>query len=287
METWAIVAAIAATASAVGTVALALLARGQLRVLRDQVAQGQAGVAAAARSADAADATLRESIHARASESAPRVIVLLEEPEWPPFLDMSRPYVSGGEQPPLEVLGQSQQVDPAREFVESVDSNSFLWFKIRGVVVNEGKGTGRVRIGPFARFVSGDALGFQDIPIPAAVGAVSSGEYRLGPGSVALFEWGDGKPVKDWIDIDNRTFCFQQITVWSFDNATVDYTFVELRGRPLEPGTRPDAWFLSELPGAVGTFVYETRRTFGANAPTPPAPWDELAGAIATPVASR
>ncbi len=71
METWAIVAAIAATAGGLGTLALATLAWRQLNTLQRQVAQGQVEVDAARRSADAADAAVQASIRARIDQSAP------------------------------------------------------------------------------------------------------------------------------------------------------------------------------------------------------------------------
>ncbi len=205
----------------------------------------------------------------------PRVVVLLEQPEWPPFLDETRPYVSGGEPSPLEVPGQSQVVEESREFVESADKDKLLWFKVRGVLVNEGVGTARVRVGPHnVRFVTGNALGFVHIPAPARVGPVGNHEYRLSPGAVALFEWGDGKSVGDWINSGDEAMYPLQITTWAFDNSTIDITYVKMSGRPLVRGPRPDSWFLS-TPDSAGTYVYETQRLYGANAPMPPAPWVE------------
>jgi len=97
MVDWNSIVAIGTIASALGSLAVAGLARGQLTTLRTQVSDAARGVEAAQTSADAAQvaataaqAAALDSSKARADDDAPRVIALMEEPKWSPLLDSQR-----------------------------------------------------------------------------------------------------------------------------------------------------------------------------------------------------
>jgi hypothetical protein len=180
--------------AALATVVVVVLTLKTLKALHEQVKIGQDAATAARESADAAEDAVREAAKTRIDDQAPRVVVLMETPEWPPFIDRSRSSAPGGGQPTLlDTLGQSEVANSTEPYYFNAQRSWFLWFRTRGVLINEGNGTARVSLGGTARFIEGksDLLG-HEVPIPPRIGTEPFPEYILHPGDQAFFEWGDG-----------------------------------------------------------------------------------------------
>lgn len=257
MEWWEILAKFGPFVGALATVGLAWLALRQLQALRkqvgqgqEQVRQGQANVVAGQRSAQAAEqsaeaaiAAVRASSRARIDQEAPRVVALFESPQWPPLVDATRSVVQGGQPSHLDALGQSYVVEANNEFIFPAESGYAMWFRMRGILVNEGKATANVHLDRLARFIEGASplLGGAHVAVPPQVGCPGEHQYALRSGETALFEWGAGKPLKDWAcarmqySADNPSgICWLDITVTSFDASVVDKIYVSLRAAPIE-----------------------------------------------------
>lgn len=294
LQDWADLGTVAA---AVVSAALVFLALRQLGALRRQVQQGQGALEASQRSADAArqsadaaELTVRESMRARVDQEAPRVIVLMDAPEWPPFIDHSRSTMPYANEPRLlERLGQASVVgdEPVGDtFIFDEQASWFMWLRTRGVLINEGRGTARVRVDGEARFVKSASdlyrAGTVEVRIPPRVGAAANREYLLRPGEAAVFEWAYGHPLEDWADAyTNPTppnphgAGFVSITSADyFEHGVIDFVFAEFAGRPIEPVPgRQGHWRLvrdSEV--NMGLTVYPSHRVYrteGHNLPEP------------------
>jgi hypothetical protein len=176
--------------------------------------------------------------------------------------------------------------DPNQEFYFDQDKDQFLWLLTRGLLINEGKGTARVRLDGEAQFIDGTSpfAGDRQIVTPPAVGTPQHREYLLRPGEVALFEWGYGHRLADWADAyenpnrpDLSGRCFLTVTIFDFqENGVIDHIYIELSGRPIEPiPGKTAAWCLTRNPREVlGTSIYPTRRTYRTEPRTEqPPPW--------------
>ena len=173
-----------------------------------------------------------------------------------------------------------------RSFYFDQDKDQFLWLLTRGLLINEGTGTARVRLDGEAQFIDGTSpfTGDRQIETPPAVGTPQHREYLLRPGEVALFEWGYGHRLADWADAydypnrpDPSGRCFLTVTILDFqDNGVVDHIYIELAGRPIEPiPGKTAAWCLTRTPReALGTSIYPTRRTYRTEPHSDqPPPW--------------
>lgn len=271
--------------AALATIGLVFLALVQLRSLRQQVTQGQDAVAAAKTSAEAAEAAVLESARVRTDEQAPRVIAVMETPEWPPFIDRTRSHMPGGGEPSLlDTLGQSALAG-SQPFVFDTERDWLMWLRVRGVLINEGRGTARVRLDGPARFVEVESAlaGVQDlVPMPPTVGTPDRREHLLRPGQAAVFEWGAGHPLGKWADAHENPrprnplgACFMIVTVFDwFEYGVVDYIHLEMTGRPIVPVQgRLGHWVTPEsLDGHVDITVYPTLRMYRAEGEQPPEP---------------
>ncbi|MGH7930736.1 MAG: hypothetical protein ACREQV_23440 [Candidatus Binatia bacterium] len=270
--------------AALATLALVYFALRNLRELGKQVNVGQDAATAARESAKAADDAVRESARMRADEQAPRVLALMEAPQWPPLVDRSRRGMPGGGEPMLlETLDQSE-VAGSEPYIFDEQSSWFMWFRTKGVLLNEGRGTARVRLNGDARFFAGrsELVGDREIPEPPRVGAPNRKEYLLRPGDVALFEWAYGHPLSEWADAHKHPLppnpmgaCFFSITVFDWlSSGTVDHIFVVLEARPIEPiPNRQGQWRLtSAMDDNVGLTVYPSVRMYQSEGTVPPQP---------------
>jgi len=77
----------------------------------------------------------------------------------------------------------------------------------RGVLINEGRSTARVRLDGEARFIEGESplMPGANILSPPTVGTFGGPDYLalehiLRPGEVALFEWASGHQLKAWAE---------------------------------------------------------------------------------------
>ena len=279
--------------AALATVVVVLLTLRTLRALHEQVKVGQDAATAARESADAAEDAVREAAKTRIDDQAPRVVVLIENPEWPPFIDRSRSSAPvGADLSLLDTLGQSSVANSTELYQFDAHKSWFLWFRTRGVLINEGKGTARVSIGRAARFIEGESrlLGQEVLHVPPRIGTDLFPEYILRPGEKALLEWGDGHTLGDWADArDNpdppnpHGACILRITVFDWlSSGVVDHHYVLLQGRPIWPVPNMQGqWRLLNSPHMeVGLTSYPPNRTYRAyheeGAHFAPAPWEPV-----------
>lgn len=278
--------------AAVATIVLVVLTRRTLKALHEQIAVGQDAATAARQSADAAQDAVQEAVKTRIDDHAPRVVVLFEEPQWPPFIDRTRSRMpGGGELSLLQSLGQSEVAGGPYYFDEQ--ASWLLWFRTRGVLVNEGRGTARVRLDGDARFIAGTStlLGSEsEIPVPPQVGAPINQEYLLRPGDRALFEWGYGHPLSEWADARENPdppnphgACFLVVTVFDWlSSGVIDHHYTLLQARPIQPvpGRQGQWQIISETGYDVGLVTFPPQRTYRAyheeGSYFAPAPWQEM-----------
>lgn len=191
-----------------GTLVLAIAALCQGRRIREQLdlgdrqattAEGQAK--SAMDSANVASQVHREAMRSRVDQDAPGVVVFLERPE-PPRIDAQRHGMPNGNE--MRLLApesfERSRLASGSEFVFEQDRNAFLWFYGRGLLVNEGRTSARVRLSGEGRFVEGRSplAGDECIKIPVTEGEGLHELAILRPGGFALFEWAGGHTVGDW-----------------------------------------------------------------------------------------
>lgn len=271
--------------AAMANVGLVIFAVVQLILLRRQVklSQGQTKAAAdtvvaARETVEASRAAIVESARVRVDERAPRVVALMESPQWPPLVDKSRSAMPLANELRLwdgRSVAQSFEASPSQHFVFDRDKSWFMWFRANGALVNEGAGTARVRLDGEAHFIEGRSHLHRDVDIqlPPSVGTPDRKEYLLRPGEVALFEWAYGHTLEEWADAYEHPnppnplgAGFLTVTVFDyFEHGVVDYIFIETGARPIVPvpNTRGQ-WMVpherEEVP--IGLTVYPTRRTY-------------------------
>ncbi len=266
---WEAVGATATALAALASLAVLVVAVYQLRLLRRQVFDAAAGVAAAERAAQAATDAAVEASRGRADATAPQVIVNLDKPSWPPFLDRTHtgmPMADGIRLLSPESIRAARLGAPGEEFLFDRDSTQFLWFVTSGQIINEGRGSARIRLDGEGHF---DDAGQGD-------------EVLLRPGEERGFRWATGLSLGEWAarhatPVSGRGFL--SFTIMDFqEHGVIDHVFVELGARPLEPvPSIAGGWRLSEDgSGHIGVTIYPTRRTYrwdwGRQPPREP-PW--------------
>jgi hypothetical protein len=284
---------IATALVAIANLVLVFFALRNLQALKDQIRVGQDAATAAKESADAAAETVREATRTRVDDQAPRVVVLMETPTWPPYVDRQRHAMpGGGERTLYETIGQSE-VAGSQPYFFDAHKSWLMWFCTRGVLINEGNGTARVRLDGSARFIAGESEIFgadRPIPVPPKIGSEPFPEYVLRPGDAALFEWGDGHTLGDWADAyvdahppNPRGACFLVVTVMDWlSSGVIDHNYVLLQARPIEPVPGMQGqWQLRSSPhGEVGVGIYPPQRTYRAHHEEgtyfAPAPWQDM-----------
>ncbi|WP_152603629.1 hypothetical protein [Amycolatopsis rifamycinica] len=289
---------IAAVAN-VGLVVFALvqlwLLRRQVNLAQDQTKAATEAVEAARDSVDASRSAVVESARIRVDERAPRVVALMEAPRWPALIDETRSMMPGGGELRLwhhRSLAQSAEASPAEPFVFPRDENWFMWFRINGVLVNEGAGTARVRLDGEAHFIEGSSPLIpreSNIPVPPPVGTLDRQEYLLRSGESALFEWAYGHPLKEWADAYENpnppnpfSAAFLVVTVFDyFEHGVMDHIYIETGCRPIVPVPNAHGqWTVPQDSAEVaqGLTVYPTRRTYRSEprGDMKPPPWEEV-----------
>ncbi|MEV6908321.1 hypothetical protein [Amycolatopsis sp. NPDC051071] len=269
---WQILADIGTFVAALANIGLVSFAVVQLMLLRrqvhlasDQTKAARETVDVARESAEVARNAVLEAGRIRVDEQAPRVIALMEEPAWPPLVDQTRSGMPGGGELPLlhhRSLAASWDATSAKPFVFDGQRGWFMWFKMRGVLVNEGHGTARVRLDGDAQFIEGRSSLLpnqtRNTPVPPAVGTVDRNEYLLRPGESAIFEWGYGHTLSEWADAfenpnppNPNGSCKLGVTVFDyFDHGVIDHIFIEMAARPIKP-----------VPGAHGQWTVPHERS--------------------------
>lgn len=283
-----IISAIGAVAAAIAAASAARSGRGAARTAAKQLPELQKQVeinAAQAKAADeqvvlaqemlkAATAAVREAARARTDERAPLVVALLEAPKWPPLIDAKRDRMPYGNELRLLDHGsvaQAEAASPTRVFARNGERNGLMWFQTRGVLINEGATTARVRLDDDAQFVEA---------------TTAKRERLLRPGEVALFEWGAGHTIAEWADAREKPdppnplgACFLTITVFdSFEQGIFDHIYVVMSGRPIvsvDDSFDEVRLASRESEAEMGVTVFPTRRTYRSDgARRDPLPWD-------------
>ena len=277
---------IATSVAAVANVGLVIFAVVQLVLLRRQVELSQDQTKAAAdtveaaqQSVEASRAAVVESARVRIDERAPRVVALMEPPQWPPLVDNSRSAMPLADELRLwdpRSVAQSTEASAKGPFVFDRDKHWFMWFRVNGVLVNEGASTARVRLDGEARFIEGSTSllpAEHAIPTPPSVGTPDRKEYLLRPGEAALFEWAFGHTLEEWADAyenadppNPNSYGHLVVAVFDyFEHGVVDYIYIATGGRPLVPIPRTQGqWMVPHERTEVdlGMTVYPTRRTY-------------------------
>lgn len=311
---WAnVCVAVGTGALAIGTFWLAWQSRASVNEARKQtwisqrsVEAAEAGTKAALHTAGAARAAVVESARSRSDARAPSVVALLEPVRWPPLWDRSRHGIPDANE--LRLLDsmsihRSVELDGSEEFLFEQDAETFLWFRMRGLLVNEGRTSARVRLDGEARFLeehspfqSEFAMGtVQAQPpasprLPAQVGTYVpesglSAEYVLRPDEEAVFEWAAGHTLREWADAhadpapngrpnDNGRMFFS-ITVFDYAASGVtEWIFVEAAGRPIEPVPgRGASWRPASSTSMVHVAYPNVRHYREDDLPAPAPPW--------------
>lgn len=251
-----------------GTLTLAAVAFRQIRVSRGQAKTAEAAVAEARR--------------ARIDDRSPAVTFLPEPPSRGPLLDTQRSQVPpAAEWSRIRSAFDEGYQPPNEEFVFDAERNCLLWFRERAMLINEGTTTARVRIDGPGRFIEGKSAVLTDrdtVRIPPMVGSPLRREYLLGPGEVALLEWGGGHTLGEWADAHehpdppnpNGVF-FLAVTVFGHHSGgMVDHIFIEAGARPIEPvAGRHEHWRLSKE-SRLGVTVHPVHRSYLVEGWTPP-----------------
>jgi hypothetical protein len=212
------------------------------------------------------------------------VSLLIEQPQWPPLV-VQGSRDDGSELPPL-----APAEGVYRPFVFDREKNWYMWFRVRGVLINEGAGTARVRLEGTAKFVRGTselaAHAGNEIYVPRQVNAPIRREYLMRPNDFAMFEWECGHSLEDWADAyqnpdppNPRGSCRLVVTAYDFiESGIVDLTPIEMTARPLQPVSGAQGqWRIFETfeEASIGATVYPTIRTYRAEGwETPAMPWD-------------
>jgi hypothetical protein len=300
--------------ASVANIGLVIFALVQIMLLRRQVGLAEHQTDAAVKtvevaheSVEATRAAVLETARVRIDEQAPRVIALMEAPQWPPLVDRHRSSMPGGGEPRLFDPGSLRRTSvPTHDghFVFPRDQGWFMWFKVRGVLINDGRSTARVQMGGEYVFVEGmsplvPAAG--EIKVPACIGVPigTTAEYLLRSGEVAMFEWAFGRNLAEFADAYQHqdppnpyATGFQTISVTDgFEHGIIDSIFVEAVIRPIHPvpGTMGQWRIPADVKDVdMGVTVYPTHRTYrseGWKGVEPP--WTELYRAFDEPEARR
>jgi hypothetical protein len=262
------------TASAVCTLVLVAFAVYQLWALGRQLILNTKAVEASTRAADAAQEAVRETARVRIDEQAPRVIALSEPAQWPPRIAKNRQHMPQANDlrmfDAMSLHGSSEA--GTDEFVFPENAQWFLWFTVRGVLINEGRSTARVRLDGEGRFVTGktDLLPDSEIAEPPVVGhegaTYINREHVLRPGEAALFEWAYGHCLEEWAEAhetEQPPVCEVHVQVFdSTEHGIHDTIRIGIGTRPLEPVPgRASHWRLRQEP-RPNVVVLPTKRVY-------------------------
>ncbi|MEU0115521.1 hypothetical protein ABZ137_17780 [Streptomyces bobili] len=273
------------TFAAIATCVLVGFGIYQLRALKRQLEMGQQATDAAVHAAEAARRAVQETMRARIDGQVARVVVLSEDPTWPPLRNPLLADMPNASEPrlfDLSTLHGSPEVG-SDDLIFPEDSHQLMWFVVRGIITNEGPSTARIRLDGEGRFIEGESSLLPGISIacpPLAGGWRGNPSYLfrehiLRPGQTALFEWAAGNSTSEWAEKhDAGVPAGGSVTLTVFDSAAhgvVDTVKVELQGRPLQPvPQRVGHWRLTHtLDDHMGITVWPTQRQYrGEERPT-------------------
>lgn len=237
--------------SDLGTIVGATANAAFLIALIFQIRQGRKTVEESGRSAHAAQRAAKEAMRGRIDEQAPRIIALLEKPVFHGLRD-ERGFVT----------------DLNQEFVMPRMKDVRLLSIVKGRLVNEGKGSARVRLdGNGARFLTRAEV--EDDPFMFEI--TSTGEERiLRPGESIPFAWSDGHSLEDWVDAYNnpsppnpRGASFLVVTIRDYlEDGVLDHIPLEMSGRPIVPVDGDEGRWMFGDDAAVVVTSYPVHRTY-------------------------
>lgn len=224
----------------------------QAERLERQIALGNRQAASAEASADAAKVLHREAMRSRVDQGAPEVAMFLEHP-FPPLIDRHRSGMPQGGQVKLLDPESLERSRPAagESFIFDAHRSNFLWFRGRGLLVNEGRTSARVRLSQEGRFVEGstELSSGELVQLPVMEDMGGHPTAIMAPGSRALFEWAHGLTLGDWAQAqENRNSKTGSLWFWItvFDTreaGVVDTQLVHFRPEVLEaPSGRTGHW---------------------------------------------
>lgn len=252
--------------SAVAALLIALGAFVQLQLLRRQIRQGHeqldqgkevlqltrqsmehTAIAgdAAQDSAASARADVSEARWSRADAQSHRIVVLVEGPGWPPYVDLQRTSMPGSnEEHPLseDYLERCDRPEPGKSYYFPRHEQNLMWFRGRAVVANEGVASARVSVSGYGRFVRGKSMLWRNhevmIPTPATIRKRLSEEILLRPGEVALVEFMTVADLGTWAERSKTDTPVHEASVVAHgmtEHSVVDRIKLRFSGRPLEP----------------------------------------------------
>jgi hypothetical protein len=274
----------------------------QTELSQDALQAAVANAEAADRSSAAAWAAVKESAKARGDAAAANVVVLLEPLQWPPLWDAKRsamPYANELRMLDSQSIHGATPLDGSHRFYFPQDAATFLWFRMRGLLINEGRGSARVRLDGEARFINepspfqanqDSSLARPPVPIPAKVGTWTPegglfAEYVLRPYQEAVFEWAAGHTLQEWADAyDNPTpdgvpnphgrLFFTVLATDQSSSGSTDSVFIEAAARPIKPVLGQDSvWALGEAVSAAHMSYPKVRRYPSDDQPPTAPPW--------------
>lgn len=232
-----------------------------------------AAVIEAKRSANAAQESVLESARARVDAISHRVITLIEQPSWPPYIDRinSSTYQNHNSKRLMEP--EDTTIPESREFHFPEDQYGFLWYRVRGVLKNEGPGSAYIVLDGDARIIKGESKIFpgESLEIPPLTFSYDSPSfgyrgksYILQSGRMALFEWAAGismenlwerlkdeQPISDRLVVRARGH--GEVSAW--DSTEVEFGIPRLQ----EISGRQGSWKLSD-PYMLGVTTHFVKR---------------------------
>lgn len=216
---------------ALGTLALAAATFSLVRQTKQEAEATKEAVQASKDAVEATRVAGLENVRARIDARAPRIVVSLSEPRWPPsFKDSSG------------VEGRHVQIEPDQQFPSSQDVGRPLLLLTRGRVRNDGTSTAIVTF-DHGTEVEEDPGWIGIRPAPRGFPP----QYLIAPGGDVRFYFLDGRPVHEWMETYN-TFKEkggpnpEKSTLWlrigvtdQLDAGIIDRMMVEVQGYPIEP----------------------------------------------------
>lgn len=238
----------------------------QAKVAEDQANVAKEQLKISLESTKTAAKVHRESVRGRVDQEAPQVVALLESVQ-PPLFDIQRSGAPQATELPLLDSESLERAIPAvgHQFVFDRDRSTFLWFYGRGLLVNEGRSSARVRLTGAqggTQFVEGtsELAGGEPVGLPQMDGGPSSFSI-LPPGGRALFEWSGGHTVGEWADaVEHQGVPAPTGSIWFW----VEVFDMRSMGviDTLMMHFRPEV--VHRVPGAQGTWEVGSQGSFGA-----------------------
>lgn len=280
---------IASIAVAIGTVFLALVALAQVRVSQRQVSTSQQSLAATERAISATQRAAEETARGRVDANTFRVVPEFSEPEWPPLLNPSLNKMPGGGDPtlldPVNVHG-SWEVTHDHVFSFPREENQLLWFKVCGLLRNEGSGTAFIALPRTCRVKadSGPYAGTPNLRVHDRVTGHYQPRHVLEPGEAMAIEWAAGRPLKEWADAYENpnppnpmgALFLELIARDTFKEGVIDNIYITMQGKPLEPSPAEQGrWRLRRERSMVSAEYPSVRRRRGLDAQDIRPPWSE------------